>query len=124
MMLRSMVVANVVLFSCGTNLFAVTINVPADQGTIQAGIDIAVSGVDEVVVAPGTYFETINFLGKEITVRSSSNNPANTIINGTGNLHVVQCISSETVNTVLQGFTITDGNANGVHLERAPGCGV
>ncbi len=48
---------------------AATINVPADQATIQAGINAAVSGVDEVVVAPGTYLEAINFLGKAITVR-------------------------------------------------------
>jgi len=49
---------------------AVVINVRGDQPTIQAGIDAAVNG-DEVVVAPGTYVETINFLGKAITLRSS-----------------------------------------------------
>ena len=46
---------------------AVVINVPGDQPTIQDGIDAAVSGVDEVVVAPGTYLETIVFNGKAIT---------------------------------------------------------
>jgi len=89
-----------------------TINVPADQPTIQAGIDAAVSGVDEVVVAPETYFEAINFNGKAITVRSASGNPADTIINGTGNFHVVLCVNSETASTVLEGLTITGGNAN------------
>ncbi|MCH9022482.1 MAG: hypothetical protein IID32_06930, partial [Planctomycetes bacterium] len=49
---------------------AATINVPGDQPTIQAGIDAAVNG-DEVVVAPGTYNEIIDFLGKAITVRSA-----------------------------------------------------
>ena len=47
---------------------AAVINVPADQPTIQAAINAAVSGVDEVVVAPGTYNEIINFIGKAITV--------------------------------------------------------
>jgi formylglycine-generating enzyme required for sulfatase activity/chitodextrinase len=38
--------------------FATTINVPADQPTIQAGIDASVDG-DTVLVQPGTYFENI-----------------------------------------------------------------
>ena len=41
-----------------------TLNVPADFPTIQACIDAAVDGADICLVAPGTYPETINFLGK------------------------------------------------------------
>ena len=95
---------------------AVIINVPGDQPTIQAGIDAAMNG-DEIVVAPGTYFESIDFLGKPITVRSTDpTDPmvvVNTVIDGTGNFHVVQCVSGEGPNTVLDGFTLTGGNANG-----------
>jgi len=85
--------------------------------SIQTAIDNAVD-TDEVVVAQGTYFETIDFLGLAITVRSTDpNNPAvveNTIINGCGlsNHTVVTCDSSEGSNTVLSGFVITNGNAS------------
>ena len=103
---------------------AATINVPVDQPTIQDGINAAVSGVDEVVVDPGTYNEAINFLGKAITVRSASGDPADTIINGTGNFHVVQCVNGEGSFTVLQGFTITGGNANGASFPDDRGGGM
>ncbi len=59
----------VVAVTMGGTAVADIINVgPGDS--IQAAIDAAVDG-DEIVVFPGTYFETINFLGKAITLRSS-----------------------------------------------------
>ncbi len=79
---------------------------------IQAGISAAGPG-DEVVVQPGTYLEAIDFGGKSITVRSTSGDPTDTIIDGSGHFHVVQCINSEGSATVLEGFTITGGNATG-----------
>jgi len=84
--------------------------------SIQTAIDNAVD-TDEVVVAPGTYIETINFLGKAITLRSTDPNDVgvvlNTIINGAGSGPVVTCDSSEGANTVLSGFTITGANIAG-----------
>ncbi len=50
--------------------------------SIQTAIDNAVN-TDEIVVAPGTYFEPINFLGKAITLRSSDG-PDVTIVNANG----------------------------------------
>ena len=88
---------------------AVIINVPADQATIQAGIIAAMNG-DEIVVAPGTYFESINFLGKAITLRSSGGAEVTTIdAQGAGT--VVTCDSGEAAETVLEGFTITGGSS-------------
>ncbi len=76
--------------------------------SIQIGIDNALNG-DEVLVAPGTYFETINFIGKAITLRSSDGADVTTIDAQQGGT-VVTCGSGEGANTVLSGFVITGGN--------------
>lgn len=54
---------------------AATILVPGDQATIQAGINAAATE-DTILVAPGTYEETVDFLGKWITPRSEGGGPA------------------------------------------------
>ena len=86
-----------------------TIHVPADQPTIQAGINAAVKG-DTVLVAPGTYLENINFNGKAITVKSASGSKV-TIIDGGKVDSVVTFASGETLKSVLSGFTLQHGNA-------------
>ena len=95
--------------SLSPSSLAATINVPADQPTIQAAINAATSGSDEVLVAPGTYNEIIDLLGKAITVRSTGG-AAVTTIDGTGlSDSVVKCASGEGPDTILDGFTITGG---------------
>ena len=61
---------------------------------IQHGINAAVSGIDDIEVAPGTYYETINFIGKAVRLYSSGGASVTTI-NGTGHYHVVQCVNGE-----------------------------
>jgi hypothetical protein len=88
---------------------AASLNVPGDFATIKVCINATVSGVDECVVAPGTYHEKINLLGKAITVRSSSGRDVTTIdATGIGG-SVVTCFSGEGPDTVLDGFTIAGG---------------
>jgi hypothetical protein len=78
--------------------------------SIQAAIDDANNG-DEIKVAPGTYNEAINFNGKAVRLYSSGG-PEVTTIDANRAFHVVQCVSGEDANTILEGFTITGGNAN------------
>jgi parallel beta-helix repeat protein len=90
-----------------------TIHVPADQPTIQKGIDAANNG-DTVLVAPGVYNEAIDFEGKAITVESSGGPASTTIVwayppvlTGAYSLFVVTFQTNETRNSVLSGFTLT-----------------
>ncbi len=79
--------------------------------SIQTAIDDALDE-DEIIVAPGTYFETINFLGKAVWLHSSDG-PEVTIIDANGMDTVVRCISGEASDTALDGFTITGGGREG-----------
>jgi parallel beta-helix repeat protein len=95
-----------------------TVSAPLEDGSIQhpfdsiqEAIDVAING-NEIEVAPGTYNEAVNFSGKAICLYSSGG-PEVTTINGTGHYHVVQCVNHEVDNTILDGFRITGGNANG-----------
>ena len=109
------VVAGLSLAFVGTSAtIADTINVPADYPTIQGAVDAANPG-DEIVVAPGTYTSTqdghvVDMKGKAVTLRSSDG-PKVTIIDGENARRGVACFNGETNATVIEGFTITNGNA-------------
>jgi parallel beta-helix repeat protein len=87
-----------------------TINVPGDQPTIQGAINAANNG-DTVLIAPGTYYENINFNGKAVTV-TSSGGPSVTIIDGGQNGSVVTFDSGETMSSGLNGVAIRNGYAS------------
>lgn len=93
------------------------IDVPRDYPTIQAAIAASASG-DEIIVAPGVYHETIDLLGKAITLRSADGAGATTIDASGLDASVVTCASGEARSTVVEGFTITGGT--GTEIEVAP----
>ena len=108
-----------VLLVVSTCLFSTIINVPDDQPTIQAGIDVAIDA-DTVLVQPGTYVENINYNGKNITIASlflttqDTTYISQTIIDGNQNGTVVSFENGETMGAVLTGFTITNGSGGGI----------
>ena len=88
---------------------AVTLQVPSRYRTIGAAISAAHNG-DTVLVAPGTYHENLTIVGKSITVRASSTNPASTVIAGAAGRSPVM-IQNVGGGMMLRGFRIAGGSA-------------
>ncbi|MEQ8766319.1 MAG: right-handed parallel beta-helix repeat-containing protein [Planctomycetota bacterium] len=82
---------------------------PADPFcSIQTAIAAASSG-GTVSVAPGTYFENIDFLGKDIVVVSQQGPEVTIIDGGNGVVATVTFQNNETSATRLEGFTVQNG---------------
>jgi len=98
-------------------LHASTIRVPADQPTLQQGIDAAAIG-DTVLVAPGTYSgpsnQNLDFHGKDLVFRSAAG-PQTTIIDcaGTGDRRGFHIRSGETAAAVIEGFKVRHAYVSG-----------
>ena len=112
---NSMFLVFFMLLFCSVSAgWAATIQVPDDYGKIQVAIWAAVDG-DTVLVADGTYTgsrnKNITFEGKAITVMSE-NGPDVTIIDCENDGRGFNFSSDENADAVLEGFTITKGNAD------------
>ena len=95
-----------------------TLLVPLQYSTIQNAIN-ASSNNDTVLVSPDTYYENINFNGKNIFLTSYYHTTldtsfiSSTIIDGQNSGNVVRVENNEDTTCVLNGFTITHGNQSG-----------
>jgi hypothetical protein len=107
------------LIAVPVSLSARVLHVPDPYPRIQLAIDAAIDD-DTVLVAPGTYEERIDFLGKPIVVGSwllTTGDPsyvASTIIEPQeiGDFGpVVTFARGESTDTVIRGFTIQNGTA-------------
>ncbi|MCK4654581.1 MAG: T9SS type A sorting domain-containing protein [Candidatus Cloacimonetes bacterium] len=98
-------------------LSATIINVPGQYPTIQAGINASTDG-DTILVQPGTYYENINYSGKNVAVGSLFLTTEDsiyielTIINGSQSGSVVTFENGESPSALICGFIITNGSGN------------
>ncbi|NNF02174.1 MAG: T9SS type A sorting domain-containing protein [Bacteroidia bacterium] len=96
--------------------YGATINVPADQPTIQAAVSAATAG-DIISVSPGTYNENV-IIDKSLTLVSTGGSGVTSIVgsdNGTlGTIYINPGVSNVTIGASGQGFTIVGfDNDNG-----------
>ena len=107
---------------------AATIRVPADQPTIQAGVDAAAPG-DLVLVAAGMYGESVNVAGRTDLRIESESGPYSTSILSPGLNPAFRVTDSD--NVVIAGFRISSegftgdsGSVGGIILQRTTNAAV
>jgi hypothetical protein len=99
------------------------ISVPADYAAVQQGLFFAFPS-EAIVVSPGTYYENLHLLRKNIILQSAD--PLNeairdtTILDGSGMGSVVTCAGKEGPSCRIRGLTICNGYAS---LEGGGICG-
>ncbi len=73
--------------------------------------DAAVAAADgeEITVAPGTYMEVVNLLGKSITLRSQGGRDVTTVDATGRHLSALRCDSQEGPTSVIEGFAFVGG---------------
>ncbi|MAE29761.1 MAG: hypothetical protein CMJ87_12405 [Planctomycetes bacterium] len=76
---------------------------------IQRALDVAQSG-DMVIVAAGIYAESLDFRGHDVLVVAPGG-AANTVVDAGGQATVVSFVAGEGPGAVLDGFTLTGGQA-------------
>jgi hypothetical protein len=89
--------------------------VPSQKYSIQQRLCLALNG-EEIVVAPGTYRENLQFCGPDVILRSTDPNDAamvaSTILVGLDAGPVVSLTGREWEKCALSGFTVTSGSAD------------
>lgn len=110
-MMRSLSVTSALLFLAVAAGAQQTLHVPDDYPSISAAVAAASNG-DRVLVGPGTYREgaVVSFAGKIIEVRSEAG-PEVTIVDGEGDDRCFRFTGGETRDTLLEGFTLLNGQA-------------
>ena len=91
-------------------LHAAKLHVPADYSTIQSAILSSAQG-DTVLVAPGEYEESVSFLGKSVSLLSSSGAEGTIIRVSLGDsLPVISLPAGSSAGTLIRGFTLHGGD--------------
>ena len=100
-----------VLFAHGTA--SAVIRVPGDVGEIGTALSIA-APYDTVLVAPGTYHVNLEWPATAGIKLLSEAGPGVTILDGGDKVQVIGIYTGVDTTTVVRGFTIQNGRAEGM----------
>jgi hypothetical protein len=102
----------------GTSVFLsdtpTSISIPGYYASIQQGLFMAFPS-EAVIISPGTYYENVNLLGKNLLLKST--NPldddivSSTTIDGSGSYPVIFFTGTENQGCTIKGLTIRNGAA-------------
>jgi hypothetical protein len=107
------------MFSCMIccDLLEVDIEGNFDYTSIQSAIEAAEDG-DEILVYPGTYYENVDFIGKQLELYSlfatigQRHYIRETIINGNETGSCIRDVSNDSGRSVVKGFALTNGSGS------------
>ncbi len=109
-MFKGLIFAILIFVSFGA-ADAATYVVPIQFPTIQSAINSPiVVDLDVIIVNPGTYVENVFFNGKAVKVISAQG-PYVTVIDGNRAGSAVNFVNGEVQNSIIDGFTITNGSS-------------
>ncbi len=113
----------ILCLACSTVLLTASLSraaillVPTDYPTIQGALDAALDG-DEVVVEPGSYFESIVIPARSVTLRSQSDFPENTTLDGSqiSGVELVKFDGNPTGTRTIRGLTLRNATDTAVRI--------
>lgn len=89
-----------------------TIRVPDDVGSIGAAL-FAAAPFDTILVAPGLYYVNLEWPATEGLTLLSEGGPSSTVLDGRDDVQVIGVYTGVDTTTVISGFTIQKGHAEG-----------
>ena len=110
--MRTALAAGWVLVLLVAHVEATVLHVPSDVATIEGALEAA-STSDTILVAPGEYRVNLKWPDTPGISLMSESGPAETVLDGGGRLQVVGFYTGVDTTTVLSGFTIRNGHAEG-----------
>jgi hypothetical protein len=108
---RVLTAAAVTVLAWGVSTAGV-IRVPDDVDSIPQAL-LAAAPYDTILVAPGIYYVNLEWPAKDGLKLLSEAGPEATILDGGGNVQVIGIYTKVDTTTVVRGFTIQNGHAEG-----------